>query len=65
MTSKIVAAIAFLWGGAMILSALTKGIPMPTSSYGAGGFAAFLFGVALFALGGWALFIRRPSQSAI
>lgn len=65
MRNRILAVIAVLWGSAMIVSGLTKGIPAPTSSYGAGGFTAFLFGIALFAAGGWALFIRRRSHSDI
>jgi hypothetical protein len=64
MRNTILAIIAVLWGVAMIISGLAKGIPTPTSSYGAGGFAAFLFGIALFSAGGWALH-RRRSQSRL
>jgi hypothetical protein len=51
--------IGVLWGGGLLVSALKKGVPVPTSTYGTGAFIAFLFGVALFGAGIWTLAERR------
>jgi hypothetical protein len=59
MRNTILGIIGVLWGGGLIISALTKGVPAPTSSYGTGAFIGFLFGIALFAVGTWTLAARR------
>jgi hypothetical protein len=59
MRSKGLGVIGVLWGGGLVISALTKGVPAPTSSYGTGAFIGFLFGVALFAAGIWTLAMRQ------
>lgn len=59
MRNTILAVVAVVWGGAMIVSDLVNGIPSPETSYGAGGLVAFLFGIALFAAGCWTLLKKR------
>jgi len=61
--NTILGIIGVLWGGAIVVSGLARGVPAPTSSYGTGAFTAFLFGIALVVAGGWALFTRRRSRS--
>jgi hypothetical protein len=63
MKNTVLGVVGVLWGGGLIVTGFAKGIPAPTSSYGAGGFTAFLLGVALFAAGAWALYTRRRSRS--
>jgi hypothetical protein len=59
MKNKILGVIGVVWGGGLLVSALTKGVPVPTSSYGTGAFVGFLFGVALLAAGVWTLASRH------
>ncbi len=63
MRNTILGVLGVLWGGGLVVSGLAKGVPAPTSSYGTGAFAGFVFGVALFAAGAWALLARRRSRS--
>jgi hypothetical protein len=63
MRNKVFGWIGVLWGSAIIISTLAKGIPSPSSSYGAGGFTAFGFGFALLAFGIWTLWRERVARA--
>jgi hypothetical protein len=59
--NKVLGIIGVVWGGGIVLQALTSGVTAPTSSYGTGAFVGFLFGVALLLAGSWTLAMRRRS----
>jgi hypothetical protein len=54
--NRIAAIFVFAWGVLIVLGGIVRGIPLGNSSYDAGGFVAFLFGIALLLAGGHALF---------
>jgi hypothetical protein len=62
MRDKIFGTIGLVWGGAIVLSTLVRGLPSPDTSYSAGQFGAFLFGLMLLGVGAWTL--RRPAKGA-
>ena len=61
MRNKIFGWIGVVWGSAIVLSTLVQGVPAASSSYGAGQFAAFLFGFVMLGVGAWTL--RRQSRA--
>jgi hypothetical protein len=54
--NRIGAIFVFCWGVLIVLGGIIRGIPLGNSSYDAGGFVAFLFGIVLLLAGGHALF---------
>lgn len=62
MRSNIFGWIGVLWGGAIVVSTLLRGVPTASNSYEAGQFAAFLFGFVLLGVGAWTL--RRQTKGA-
>jgi phosphate/sulfate permease len=61
MRNKVFGTIGVLWGGAIVVSTLIRGVPSAETSYSAGQFAAFLFGFLLVGAGVWTL--RRQTRS--
>jgi hypothetical protein len=57
MRNAILGVIGVLWGGAMLISGVLRGVS-GSGSYAAGQVTALGFGVALFAAGGWTLMKR-------
>ena len=55
MRNVILGTIGVLWGGAIVVSNLVRGVPSASGSYGAGALAGFLFGLGLVAAGAWTL----------
>ena len=62
MRNLVFGSIGVLWGGAIIVSTLARGVPSPSTPYGAGQFTSFAFGFLLVGAGAWAL--RRRANGA-
>jgi hypothetical protein len=59
--NRVLAVILVLWGGAMVLSGFTRGVPSADSAYSAGQLTAFILGFVMVAAGLWTLLRKRPS----
>lgn len=53
--NRIFAVIFIVWGGAIIVSGLTRGLPSGSTAYGAGQLTAFFFGFVMVGVGVWTL----------
>jgi hypothetical protein len=53
--NRIFAVIFILWGGAIIVSGIARGLPSGKTAYGAGQLTAFLFGFVMVGVGVWTL----------
>jgi hypothetical protein len=53
--NRILGVIFILWGGAIVISGIAKGLPSGSSAYGAGQLTAFGFGFVMVAVGVWTL----------
>ncbi len=61
MRNKIFGVIGILWGGAMVISMLTRGVRVGTGSYGAGVIIGQLMGVLMLVAGIY--YVVKPSDS--
>lgn len=64
MRNRILGAIGVIWGGAILLSGLLRGVPEGEGAYAQGRAVGFAFGALLFAVGLYFLFKGkgRPPQ---
>lgn len=63
MRQLILGVIGVLWGGAIVISGLVRG--MSDGAYGAGQMIAFVFGIVLLLLGTRAIMKYRGSNAAL
>ena len=59
--NRVLAVILVLWGGGIVVSGLSSGLPSGDSAYGAGQLAGFGFEFVLVAAGLWTLLKKQPS----
>jgi hypothetical protein len=59
--NRVLAVVLVLWGGGIVVSGFSNGLPSADSAYGAGRLAAFGFGFVLVAAGLWTLLKKQPS----